>query len=90
MKPRTSKPRQNELLEEARDTLQNLRNREKCLRAAIAEGICGLTPDATLDEAEKLLRRAARERWPDIHYDWAPKGCACFDAKDGTTYIFPI
>ncbi|HBE90306.1 MAG TPA: hypothetical protein DDW41_03805 [Candidatus Andersenbacteria bacterium] len=90
MKTQPAKPKHVDLLEEGWCALTHLRNREKCLRVAIAEGIYGLTPDASLDEAQQLLRRAAREHWECIHYEWAPKGCACFDAQDGTTYIFPI
>lgn len=91
MKPQRAKPKHADLLEEGWYALTTLRNREKCLRVAIAEGICGLTSDASLDEAEARLKEGARKGWVDCDtYGWAPPGCGGFTAKDGTMYFFPI
>ena len=68
-------PKANELLEEARIALDDLRAKRKCLQAFVDEGVCAeiidwinpkyikgvdINQQISLDDAEKILRQALR------------------------------
>lgn len=90
-KSKLAKLKHADLREKGEQALNIIRNKRQVLRAAIEEGICGLAPDDSLDEAEERLKQAARDGDPAIHYDeFTPEGCACFYAYGGITCIFPL